>query len=90
MNHPIKPHSIAAVLLACLTFAGCGRSESTAKQKETTALTPEQKAARDLQKSNEAVTAIDQKIGRKLEPMDIGVPTDTKQTTTTAAPPKKQ
>lgn len=87
----IKPHSVAAVFLACLTLAGCGRSEPTTKQKETTGLTPEQKAARDLQKSNDAVTAIDQKIGRKLEPMDIGVPSDTKQTTTTTvAPPKKQ
>lgn len=88
----IKPYMVTAMLVACLSLVGCSKSESRMKPNDTTAMTPEQKAARDLQKSNDAVTAIDQKIGRKLEPMDIGVPssTTTTATTTPASPPKKE
>jgi hypothetical protein len=78
----------AAVLFLA---AGCGESnaEKMAKEKERQRLEMEQQALRDLKKSNEAVSDISKKIGRKVEPMDLGIPTEKKTEAAPAAPPKQ-
>ena len=81
-------------LVHVLTFAcvivlgGCAKSDQATKQKDPQKLTPEQKAALDLQKSNDAATEVGKKIGRKVEPMDIGLPPD-KQTPPPQSPKKQ-
>ena len=80
MNHLIervRSLLFAAVLLAA---AGCGDSnaEKLAKEKEQQRIEAEKQAMRDLQKSNQAVSDISKKIGRKVEPMDLGIPAEKK------------
>ena len=87
MSLPIKPILVITVLLT-LSAAGCTKRATTSTQQESQAITPEQKAARDLQKSNEAVTEIGKKIGRKLEPMDLGLPKEKKDASLPEPPPK--
>ena len=91
MNHPIKLTSSFACAAVLLLSAGCGESnaEKMAKEKEKQRLEMEQQALRDLKKSNEAVSDISKKIGRKVEPMDLGIPTEKKTEATPTAPPKK-
>lgn len=88
MNHPTKRLFYVISIACCMVLLGCSKSEQAAKPSEPKELTPEQKAARDLQRSNEAVTEIGKKIGRKLEPMDIGV--KDKKDGATTAPTAKQ
>lgn len=88
MSLPTKPLLVAAVILV-LSGAGCTKQTKSSTEQQTQALTPEQKNAQDLQKSNEAVTEIGKKIGRKLEPMDIGLPKEKKDTVPPEPPPKK-
>jgi hypothetical protein len=92
MNHLIKLTSTPVCAALALCFAGCGESnaEKMAKEKERQRMEMEQQALRDLKKSNEAVSDISKKIGRKVEPMDLGIPTDKKSDSAPAAPPQKQ
>jgi len=62
------------VVVCGALVTGCGESqaEKQAKEKERQRIEAEQQAARDLQKSNQAVTDIGKKLGRKVEPLDIG------------------
>ncbi len=87
MNHPAKRLVYPTIILAALMFAACSKEQPIA-QKKTQELTPEQKAARDLQKSNEAVTEIGKKIGRKAQPIDLNLPQE-KKTEATATPATK-
>ena len=91
MNHPIKLTSSMACAAVLLFSAGCGESnaEKMAKEKERQRLEMEQQALRDLKKSNEAVSDISKKIGRKVEPMDLGIPTEKKTEAPPVAPPKQ-
>ncbi len=92
MDHPIKLTSLSIVIAAVLLLSGCGDSnaEKAAKEKEKQRIEMEQQAMKDLQKSNQAVSDISKKIGRKIEPMDLGLPEEKKpDSNTTAAPPKK-
>ena len=85
MNHPIKLTSFVIVIGIGTLLTGCGESQAQkqAKEKERQRIEAEQQAARDLQKSNQAVTDISKKLGRRVEPLDIG----TNQQTKTAPPP---
>jgi hypothetical protein len=92
MHHLIKLTSLSIVIAAAASLAGCGDSnvEKAAKEKEQKRLEMEKQAMRDLQKSNQAVSDISKKIGRKVEPMDLGVTAEKKnETNTSAAPPNK-
>lgn len=91
MNHPIKLTASFLCLSAALLLVGCGESatEKMAKEKDRQRLEAEQQAMRDLKKSNEAVSEISKKIGRKVEPMDLGVTAEKKSETPAAAPPNK-
>ena len=88
MKFPTKS-LVHVITIACvIVLGGCAKSDQATKQKDAQKLTPEQKAAQDLQKSNDAATEVGKKIGRKLEPMDIGLPQEKK--TPPPEPPKKQ
>ncbi len=92
MDHPIKLTSLSVVAVAAFFLAGCGdsKAEKAAKEKERQRIEMEKQAMNDLQKSNQAVSDISKKIGRKVEPIDLGVSTEKKSdTNTSAAPPKK-
>ena len=79
---------VHVTIFACaIVLGGCAKSDQATKQKEAQKLTPEQKAAQDLQKSNDAATEVGKKIGRKVEPLDIGLPKD--KTDPPPAPPQK-
>jgi PBP1b-binding outer membrane lipoprotein LpoB len=81
-------HLVQTIAIACLALSGCAKSDQTTKQKHAQALTPEQKAAQDLKKSNDAITGIENKFGRKVEPLDLGVPKEKQDITTPPAAPK--
>jgi hypothetical protein len=89
MNHPSKC-LVCASIIAWTGFGlvGCAKKEEPVAQKQPLGLTPEQKAARDLQKSNEAVTEIGKKIGRKPKPIDLNLPPEQKTEQPPAASPK--
>lgn len=80
MSHPIKHAYLISLAAALFATAGCGDSnaEKLAKEKERQRIEAEKQAMRDLQKSNQAVSDISKKIGRKVEPMDLGVSADKK------------
>jgi Flp pilus assembly protein TadD len=90
----MRPLTKILTSLACasclLVAAGCGESnaEKMAKEKERQRLEAEQQALRDIKKSNQAVSDISKKIGRKVEPMDLGVNTEKKAEAPLPAPPK--
>lgn len=89
MNHPIKLCSTVFFVAAVMAAAGCGESnaEKLAREREQQRVEAEKQALRDLQKSNQAVSDVSKKIGRKVEPMDLGVSTE-KAAQPPAAPPK--
>ena len=84
MSHQIKVPTLLIVItgLAALTACGDSSAERAAKERERLRLETEQQEMRDLQKSNQAVSDISKKLGRKIEPMDLGVPTSTNSSTT--------
>jgi hypothetical protein len=91
MHHPIKLTSLSVFVAAAVLVAGCGdsKAEKAAKEKERQRIELENQAMRDVQKSNKAVSDISKKIGRKVEPIDLGVTAEKKtETNTPAAPPK--
>jgi hypothetical protein len=91
MNHRIKltSFSIAIVIGSLLTGCGESQAEKQAKETERKRIEAEQQAARDLQKSNQAVTDIGKKLGRKVEPLDIGTTQTTNQNSTPPPAPKQ-
>lgn len=79
MNHPIKNVAYAIMIASTgIGLVGCTKQEKPITQNDPPGLTPEQKAARDLQKSNEAVTEIGKKIGKKAKPIDLNLPAEQK------------
>jgi hypothetical protein len=91
MNHQTNLTSLFVCAALILLSAGCGESnaEKMAKEKERQRLEMEQQAMRDLQKSNKAVSDVSKKVGRKVEPMDLGLPAEKKTEPVPAAPPNK-
>jgi len=75
MKHPIKCVAyVIAIASTGIGLVGCSKQDQPLAQKDPPGITPEQKAARDLQKSNEAVTEIGKKIGKKAKPIDLNLP----------------
>lgn len=91
MNHPIKLTTFAIMFGVGTVLTGCGESQAQkqARERERQRIEAEQQAARDLQKSNEAVTAVGQKLVRKVEPLDVST-TQQKKADPPPAPPPKQ
>lgn len=91
MHHLIKPTSSLICAAIALATAGCGESnaEKLAKEKEQQRLAAEEKAIRELQHANKAITENNKKLGRKPPEMDLGLPPAEKKTEAGAtAPPK--
>lgn len=70
---------IVIVVLALLTgvIVGCGRSREEVELERKRMELAEQ-AQRDVQKASKAITEMNKKLGRKLEPLDLGLPPEKK------------
>ena len=66
------------VLLLPCGLAGCGPSLAEQAAQDQKRLELEQKAQRDAQKVNQAITNMNKKLGRKPPELDLGVTTATK------------
>ena len=91
MHHLIKLTPLLICAAVALATAGCGESnaEKMAKEKERQRLAAEEKAIRELQQANKAITENNKKLGRKPPEMDLGLPaTEKKSEASAAAPPK--
>ena len=70
---------IVAAILALLSgvIIGCGRSREEI-ERERKRMEMAEQAQRDVQKASKAITEMNKKLGRKLEPLDLGLPPEKK------------
>lgn len=78
--------AIIAITTAC-ALGGCGRSREEI-ERERKQIEFEEQARRDVQKANKAITEMNKKLGRKLEPLDLGLPAE-KNSTPSSEPTRK-
>ena len=65
---------IAALAVVIGGIAGCGPSKEELAAKERARLDAEAQARRDEQRANKAITEMGKKLGRKVPPLDLGLP----------------
>lgn len=85
----MRPSKITLFLGTCtlaLALVGCGPSAAERAAKERERLRLEEQAQRDAKKANEAITEMNQKLGRKPPALDLGVATQTQPATPSPAP----
>ncbi|MDP3073767.1 MAG: hypothetical protein Q8N18_26015 [Opitutaceae bacterium] len=82
--------SIALVVfVASGLLAGCGRSREEL-ERERQRIEAEKQAQRDIQKANKVIGEMGKKIGRKVPPLDLGLPPEKKaESAPTAEPARK-
>lgn len=78
MNTKIK--TILIVLTAVIVLSGCSGEREAAAERERQRIEAEQRAQRDLQKSNEAVGEVSRKLGREPPKLDLGLPAEEPKT----------
>lgn len=64
----------AALVMVIAGIAGCGPSKEELAAKERARLDAEAQARRDEERANKAITEMGQKLGRKVAPLDLGLP----------------
>lgn len=69
---------IAVGLVLAFAVSGCGPSKEERYAKERERLELEEKARRETEVGNKAITDMNKKLGRKPPPLDLGVPADSK------------
>lgn len=65
------------LLLVAGVASGCGRS-SDEIERERLRIEAEKQAQRDMKKANEVIGEMGKKIGRKVPPLDLGLPPEKK------------
>jgi len=75
MKHP--NHIIVLLgLVIALASSGCGPSKAERAAKERERLELEERQNREERRANEAITKMNQKLGKKPPAMDLGVPVE--------------
>lgn len=74
------------VLLAATVFAGCGRSRDEL-ERERQRLEAQKQSEREIRQANKVIGDIGKKIGRKVPPMDLGLPLEKKVEPAPVSPP---
>lgn len=72
----LKLLTLLGIVVLAFGLAGCGPSKAERDAKEKARLELEEKAQRDAQAANQAITGMNKKLGRKPPSMDLGVPAD--------------
>ena len=82
--------SISLILVVAVSvLAGCGRSREEI-ERERRQIEAEKQAQRDLRTANEVIGEMGKKIGRKVPPLDLGLPPEKKSEPAPASEPARK
>lgn len=71
-----------------VAFASCSRPKNESPVDQRARLELEEKSQREAEDANQAITHLNQKLGRKVAPLDLGLPSATQPATPQPPTPK--